>query len=125
MSAARPTLEPVHGVEKASRARRQRGQGTVEYALLIGAGALVVIVAMLFLASSFDHLFRKTGSQTSVFRPPAVVCEASYEGACIPPSPPDLECADLEAMGVPLPVTVVGDDPHGLDPDGDGLGCNG
>jgi Flp pilus assembly pilin Flp len=118
-------LERVHGVERASRARRQRGQGTVEYGLLIGAGALVVVVAMLFLAESLDHLFGKTGSQTNVFRPPVVVCEASYEGVCIPPSPPDLECADLEAMGIPLPVTVVGDDPHGLDPDGDGLGCSG
>jgi micrococcal nuclease len=52
-----------------------------------------------------------------------MACDPSYDGVCIPPGPPDLDCADLETNGIPVPVTVVGDDPHDLDPDGDGLGC--
>jgi micrococcal nuclease len=41
----------------------------------------------------------------------------------VPPYPPDLDCADLRALGIPLPVRVVGSDPHRLDGDHDGLGC--
>jgi Flp pilus assembly pilin Flp len=113
----------VHGADRASRAGRQRGQAIVEYGLLIAAGAVVVILAMLFLADNVHGLFTKTGSSTNVFRPPAAVCEVGYEGVCIPPAPPDLACSDLVDMGIPLPVAVTGDDPHGLDPDDDGLGC--
>lgn len=49
-------------------------------------------------------------------------CDPSYTGACIPSPPPDLDCADIEAMGL-APVRVVGSDPHGLDGDNDGWGC--
>jgi micrococcal nuclease len=49
-------------------------------------------------------------------------CDASYAGACIPPPPPDLDCADIRAMGL-APVRVVGSDPHRLDGDDDGWGC--
>ena len=104
--------------------RREEGQGIVEYALLIACGAVVVIGSMLFLAEGVDSVFRKAGAGTTVFRPPVVLCDGSYDGACVPPAPPDLDCDDLEALGIPLPVQVVGGDPHDLDPDGDGLGCN-
>ena len=50
-------------------------------------------------------------------------CDPDYAGACVPPPPPDLDCADLRALGLPLPVRVVGGDPHHLDGDGDGYGC--
>ncbi|MGL6279747.1 MAG: thermonuclease family protein [Gaiella sp.] len=46
----------------------------------------------------------------------------SYAGVCIPPSPPDLDCADIRARGF-APVRVVGAYPHRLDGDGDGWGC--
>jgi micrococcal nuclease len=45
-------------------------------------------------------------------------CLPDYEGACVPPAPPDLDCDDI---GVPL--RVVGDDPHSLDADDDGAAC--
>ncbi len=77
---------------------------------------------MLFMAGSVDRLFRKTG-EAHVFRPPVVLCDESYDGACVPPAPPDLSCADLVELGIPIPVRVVGGDPHGLDDDGDGFGC--
>jgi micrococcal nuclease len=53
---------------------------------------------------------------------PSGKCDPSYAGACVPPPPPDLDCADIRAMGI-APVRVVGSDPHRLDGDGDGLGC--
>jgi micrococcal nuclease len=49
-------------------------------------------------------------------------CDPGYAGACVPPPPPDLDCADIRAMGI-APVRVVGSDPHRLDGDGDGWGC--
>lgn len=45
-------------------------------------------------------------------------CLPDYVGTCVPPGPPDLDCADIGA-----PVRVVGDDPHRLDREGDGRAC--
>lgn len=45
-------------------------------------------------------------------------CDSNYRGACVPPYPPDVDCADVTGS-----VTVVGRDPHRLDGDGDGVGC--
>jgi micrococcal nuclease len=101
----------------------------VVYGLLIAAGALFAIVGMLFLAGGVEGLFERAGSaerpgaQAPPFTPPSRACDASYQGVCVPPPPPDLDCPDLVDRGIPLPVTVVGSDPHDLDPDGDGLGC--
>ncbi len=44
-------------------------------------------------------------------------CEAGYS-PCVPKYPPDLNCADIGQQ-----VEVTGSDPHGLDRDGDGVGC--
>ena len=62
------------------------------------------------------------GTPPTTSTPPKGKCDPSYVGACIPPPPPDLDCADIRAMGV-APVRVVGSDPHRLDGDGDGWGC--
>jgi endonuclease YncB( thermonuclease family) len=52
---------------------------------------------------------------------PSGKCDPSYQ-PCVPPPPPDLDCADIRALGIG-PVRVTGADPHRLDGDGDGLGC--
>lgn len=54
--------------------------------------------------------------------PPAKACDPNYAGGCVPPPPPDLDCDDIRALGI-APVRVVGADPHRLDRDRDGLGC--
>ena len=127
VSAAVSTLEFMGYRRLGRRPRKdgsEDGQGTVEYELLIALGALLVIAAMLLLVRGTDHLLRSAAPAKPVFKPPVVVhCDASYSGVCIPPAPPDLEGADVAALGIPVPVTVVGPDPHGLDPDGDGVGC--
>jgi Flp pilus assembly pilin Flp len=41
---------------------RQEGQGLVEYGLIIASIAILLIVAMLFLAGRIDDLFSETGS---------------------------------------------------------------
>jgi micrococcal nuclease len=47
-------------------------------------------------------------------------CEPSYPGVCIPPSPPDLDCADVPHRS----FRVLPPDPHRFDGrDDDGLGC--
>lgn len=53
---------------------------------------------------------------------PSGKCDPNYAGGCVPPYPPDLDCADIRALGI-APVRVIGSDPHRLDGDGDGLGC--
>jgi hypothetical protein len=49
--------------------------------------------------------------------PTSASCDPNYSG-CVPPYPPDVDCADVGG-----PVSVYGSDPHGLDADGDGVGC--
>ncbi|TYL51673.1 hypothetical protein FXB39_07760 [Nocardioides sp. BGMRC 2183] len=44
-------------------------------------------------------------------------CAPGY-APCVAPYPPDLNCPDVDG-----PVSVTGDDPHGLDADGDGIAC--
>jgi micrococcal nuclease len=46
-------------------------------------------------------------------------CDTSYPDACIPPSPPDLDCGDVSARR----FTVLAPDPHRFDGDADGVGC--
>ena len=46
-------------------------------------------------------------------------CDAAYPDFCIPPPPPDLNCADVAQSN----FTVLAADPHGFDPDSDGVGC--
>ncbi len=45
-------------------------------------------------------------------------CDTGYSGACVPQYPPDVDCGDVGSR-----VSVGGSDPHGLDRDGDGVGC--
>jgi micrococcal nuclease len=49
-------------------------------------------------------------------------CDPNYTGGCVPPYPPDVDCADIRALGI-APVRVIGTDVHRLDGDGDGGGC--
>jgi hypothetical protein len=46
-------------------------------------------------------------------------CDPNYV-PCVPPHPPDVNCPDIGHE-----VQVVGSDPHGLDGDNDGTGCDG
>ena len=48
-------------------------------------------------------------------------CDPNYAG-CIPMYPPDLDCADIRALGL-APIHRIAGDPHRLDRDGDGMGC--
>ena len=50
---------------------------------------------------------------------PGANCSSYYPTLCVPPFPPDLDCSDIgEAHFLVLPP-----DPHGLDGNGDGIGC--
>ncbi len=46
-------------------------------------------------------------------------CDPSYPDVCIPPPPPDLDCADLAYDH----FRVLPPDPHFFDGDHDGIGC--
>lgn len=46
-------------------------------------------------------------------------CDPSYPDVCIPPPPPDLDCADVSSRR----FRVVGADPHRFDGNRDGIAC--
>jgi hypothetical protein len=104
----------------------QEGQTIAEYAVLIAAAAVLLVLAILFVGWRIGGVVGNAGDKSGspgTLKPPVATCDPNYSGACIPSPPPDVDCADLESWGVGL-VTVVGSDPQGLDPDGDGIACN-
>jgi len=60
-------------------------------------------------------------SQSNFANSPATkdICDPSYPDICIEPYPPDLDCADIGFTN----FRVYQPDPHGLDGDEDGVGC--
>lgn len=52
--------------------------------------------------------------------PSASACHAAYSKTCIPPSGPDLDCGDVRRR---VRVDHARGDPHRLDADGNGWGC--
>jgi micrococcal nuclease len=46
-------------------------------------------------------------------------CDPAYPDVCIPPPPPDLDCADIDERR----FAVRPPDPHAFDGDGNGIGC--
>jgi hypothetical protein len=53
--------------------------------------------------------------------PPQTDCDPAYPNDCLPRPPPDLDCADI---GHRVEVDHQYGDPHRLDADGDGVGCD-
>ena len=53
------------------------------------------------------------------FYGPGATCDPSYPTVCIPPPPPDLDCADIPYRR----FTVLPPDPHHFDLDHNGIGC--
>lgn len=100
------------------------GQTIPEYALILALIALIGLIGLLVLAGHIGSFgFDKTHQPPTTLRPPVATCDPNYAGACVPPYPPDIDCSDLHALGIDT-VRVVGSDPHKLDPDHDGIGCN-
>ena len=78
-----------------------------------------LLVLMALLVAGISVVSTVSGSDNPLVEPAgAQTCDPNYI-PCIPPPPPDLNCDDI-GFG----VRVIGpDDPHGLDRDGDGVGC--
>lgn len=84
----------------------------------IASGEMSIYDVML---SEVDYGFAPTPAPTRAIsvEPTRANCHPSYPTVCIPPAPPDLDCADIPFRRFP----VVGEDPHGFDGDYDGVGC--
>jgi Flp pilus assembly pilin Flp len=105
--------------------RDPRGQTIAEYAIIIAAVAVILVLSLLFVGSRIGGVLGRAGDAPSSapLKPPVVSCDPNYGGACVPMYPPDVDCSDLRALGIGQ-VTVLDSDPHKLDPDEDGVGCN-
>ena len=82
---------------------------SVFYGLSISG--LLVLVVVVALSSSLPQTFTLSDRWQS--------CDPAYPDVCIPPGPPDLDCADLPYAH----FRVLWPDPHHLDADGNGIGC--
>lgn len=102
------------------------GQTLTEYALILAGIAALILLGILVYAGHLGDAFHKSTPDQPALRPPTsgAPCDSHYVGACIPPPPPRLDCAELRALGITGRIGVVGSDPLGLDPDGDGIACD-
>jgi micrococcal nuclease len=64
-----------------------------------------------------------TTATTTTAPPPSSGCHASYPDFCIPPPPPDRDCKDFSQKNFRVLHNVANPDPHGLDGNKDGRGC--
>ena len=78
---------------------------------IIGVIAISVIVGIILISTTQMSEPTQTNTQNT--------CDTSYPNVCIAPSPPNLNCNEIEHSN----FKVVGDDPHGFDDDHDGIGC--
>ena len=60
-----------------------------------------------------------TPGPTTASSPGAADCDPAYPTVCIPPPPPDLDCAEIAYRN----FAVLPPDPHRFDGDKDGIGC--
>jgi hypothetical protein len=60
-----------------------------------------------------------TGTPTPTYTP-TPNCHPSYPTLCLPPPPPDIDCKFIPLF---RNFPVLPPDPHNLDVDGDGIGC--
>ncbi len=80
----------------------------------------VVIIVLGVLAVAY--LYESTQQQTSESAPAQTKdtsCDPLYPDVCIPIWPPDLDCDEIQYEN----FKVSQPDPHGFDPDKDGIGC--
>ena len=61
------------------------------------------------------------GAEPTTMPAAAGECSPAYPTVCIPPPPPDLNCADITFRR----FSVLPPDPHHFDGDHDGIGCEG
>ena len=133
---------PVRLIGDATQGRRDRYGRLLAYVRLssgrdlgrevIAAGAAVVYVysrpfAKLAAYRSAEATARaaRRGMWSACATPQPIVhnCAASYPSVCIPPPPPDLDCAQISYRNVTVRWDVPDPDPHHFDGDRDGLGC--
>jgi hypothetical protein len=71
-----------------------------------------------------DTLASSASASSGTAQDELAECDPSYPDACLPAPPPDLNCTDIGyALGVIHDATQGATDPHKLDPDGNGIGC--
>jgi Flp pilus assembly pilin Flp len=83
-SAAQPKASIVSPAARRRRARRQRGQGLAEYALLLALVAAIAIGGLTFLGGSIDGVLSSVGN---AFGPPGASQSAAPTHAAATPNP--------------------------------------
>ena len=91
-SAAQPKASIVSPAARRRRARRQRGQGLAEYALLLALVAAIAIGGLTFLGGSIDGVLSSVGN---AFGPPGASQSAAPTHAAATPNPDQ----DAQAQG--------------------------
>lgn len=69
--------------------------------------------------SEFDDEDEDEDTTSTTATSPGEGCSDAYVGACVPAGVDRVECADLTDED----FESIGQDPYGLDPDGDGVAC--
>ena len=86
---------------------------------------LILLSAVLGIALSGSIIVMLVGSldralpEIALISGGEVPCDPSYPEVCIPAGPPDLNCEDLHFVNFQVDFP----DPHALDRDGNGVGC--
>jgi len=87
------------------------------YIIAISVG--MAVVGVLLGLAAYQQAEMSSEYEEIVIELETVYCDASYPTVCIPLYPPDLDCGEISDRN----FKVSPPDPHGFDPDEDGIGC--
>lgn len=105
---ATPSAEPNAEPTRARRRARQTTPATTPEPARVTPPAQTAIPAR-----------QRSSAASPTARPGREQCDRSYPTVCIPPPPPILDCSVTKERN----FLVLPPDPHGLDSDKDGIGC--
>lgn len=119
-----PPLEPPAGATPTATPRPQTPGARGDFQYVVQRGNTLYRIGQWF-GVSVAALKAANGLTSDRIYPGQVllvryiVCDPAYPTVCLPPSPPDLDCAQITAGE----FAVLAPDPHRFDGDGDGVGC--
>ena len=80
---------------------------------------VIILLSVLVVAYLYESIQQQTSEPPAPAQTKDTSCDPLYPDGCIPIWPPDLDCDEIQYEN----FKVLQPDPHGFDPDKDGIGC--
>ena len=101
-------------------ANRPKVNYFVLFSIMLAAVVILAAVGAALVEASAGDVAPAAFAPFVVGNRPPSECSPAYPTVCLPPPPPDINCPQLLPL---VNIPTLPPDPHGLDADKDGIGC--